>query len=176
MSCSVKTKSPPPSGGGWLNAIQKCADPRLEPEGWWQRFLKHHSVTSPPANESECPWADEASWDPVIFNLIIFPNTCLKATGEFWAALSLCLPPCKETLTLLQIPSVRVWLSVPQAHESLLCYIRKVLYWKSMEIKKKKSSGLNTAWGKESLQRVINFVAFTVFSCEDFCISSRSQM
>ena len=138
MSCSVKTKSPPPSGGGWLNAIQKCADPRLEPEGWWQRFLKHHSVTSPPANESECPWADEASWDPVIFNLIIFPNTCLKATGEFWAALSLCLPPCKETLTLLQIPSVRVWLSVPQAHESLLCYIRKVLYWKSMEIKKKK--------------------------------------
>ena len=150
--------------------------PQPGARGLMAEIPENHLVTSPPPNESECPWADEASWDPVIFILIIFPNPCLKATGEFWAALSLCLPPCKETLTLLQTPSVRVWLSVPQAHEPLLCYIRKVLYWKSMEIKKKKSSGLNTAWGKESLQRVISFVAFTVFRCEDFCISSRSQM
>ena len=133
MSCSVKSKSLPPSGREWLHASHKHVHPRLEPDSWRLRFMKYHSVTSPPANESECPWADEASWDPIIFILIIFPNPCLKVTGEFWAALSLCLPPCKETLTLLQTPPVRVWLSLPQAHEHLLCYIRKVIYWKSME-------------------------------------------
>ena len=56
-----------------------------------------------------------------------FKDSSLKATGEFGPfehELPILLAePCKKTLTLLQTPTIRVWLSVLWAHNPLQGYI-----------------------------------------------------
>ena len=62
-----------------LTTSTQTPDFWLEPEGQWLRFLKHHSVPSPPTNQKK---VHELITHPITLSPV-FKNPSLKATGEF---------------------------------------------------------------------------------------------